>query len=120
MSLNPLILEECPPVMSLGKRIAQGFKFVWDQEQCLLFTPNGDRVTLQVEHNVPVLVQEVNISAADLNERLKCEGDAYAGEEVPRGVEPHEPGGHDGADDPNGDVEGENEEEEEPEELPAK
>eukprot|EP00971_Amphidinium_carterae_P333407 6468158-Amphidinium_carterae.3 len=122
MSLNPLVLDECPPVMSLGRRIAQGFKFVWDKEECTLITPNGDRVNLQVENHVPVFIQEVTTDVANLDERLKSEGYAYAGEEETTGsAGPSEPDGHDGSVHQDGDMAGkEDEEEEEMEELPSK
>eukprot|EP00971_Amphidinium_carterae_P351160 6491948-Amphidinium_carterae.1 len=123
MSLNPLVLDECPPVMSLGRRIAQGFKFVWDKEECTLITPNGGRVELQVENHVPVLIQEVTTDVDNTDERLKSEGYAYAGEEEITGsAGPSEPDGHDGSGHHDGDMAGERdeEEEEETEELPSK
>eukprot|EP00971_Amphidinium_carterae_P097772 1934644-Amphidinium_carterae.1 len=123
LSLNPLVLDECPAVMSLGKRIAQGFKFVWDMEECVLFTPNGDKVVLQVENNVPIMIEEVSTDAISLEDRLKCEGNACAGEEIVGDAEPSGPDGHDGAGTPSGDVgreSEEQEEEEEDEELPSK
>eukprot|EP00971_Amphidinium_carterae_P336444 6472816-Amphidinium_carterae.2 len=120
--LNPLILDECPPVISLGKRVAQGFKFVWSEHECALFTPNGDKVVLQVENHVPVLVQEVNSHLTASVEWLKHEGDACPGEDITEGPESSEPDGHDEASAPSGAMEGEEEaeEEEDAEELPSR
>eukprot|EP00971_Amphidinium_carterae_P349606 6491104-Amphidinium_carterae.1 len=115
-SMNPLVLDECPPVMSLGRRIEQGFKFFWDQSACVLVTPNGEKINLQVEGHVPVLTQEVHSHDASPSDRLKCEGDACAGEDITG------EGGadrHGGADAPDDAVEREEEEEEE-EEITSK
>eukprot|EP00971_Amphidinium_carterae_P292722 5811456-Amphidinium_carterae.1 len=124
MSLSPLILDECPPVMSLGRRVAQGFRFSWDEHECVLFTPNGNKVVLQVENYVPILVQEVPSHIADFNDWLKPESDACPGEEVTGEAELPEPEGHGGTDAPSGAMEGEKEEEEEEgdemEEIPTK
>eukprot|EP00971_Amphidinium_carterae_P343600 6483442-Amphidinium_carterae.1 len=124
VSLNPLILDECPPVLSLGRRVAQGFRFTWDVHECALYNPNGEKVVLQVENYVPILVQEVPSHTADFDERLKHGCDACPGEDITGEAELPEPGRHGGTDAPSGAMEGENEEEkeedDEEEELPSK
>eukprot|EP00971_Amphidinium_carterae_P141279 2799139-Amphidinium_carterae.4 len=118
-SVRPLILDECPPVISLGQRIAQGFRFEWSMHECVLITPNEEKVVLQVKNHVPILVQEVSSNCADSDLWLKSEGNAYPGEDLTEGPESSEPDRHDEASAPGGAMEGEGEEEE-TEELPSK
>eukprot|EP00971_Amphidinium_carterae_P349384 6490992-Amphidinium_carterae.1 len=55
-SVNALVLDKCPPVLSLGRRIEQGYKFAWDGTNgACLTAPTGKVIRLRVVNHVPVL-----------------------------------------------------------------
>eukprot|EP00971_Amphidinium_carterae_P059634 1179298-Amphidinium_carterae.2 len=54
--VTALVLDKCPPVLSLGRRVAQGYSFVWDSENgACLKSPSGKVIHLRVENHVPIL-----------------------------------------------------------------
>eukprot|EP00971_Amphidinium_carterae_P340283 6478544-Amphidinium_carterae.1 len=54
--VTALVLEKCPPVLSLGRRIAAGYRFEWSSKDgAQLTTPVGKVVQLEVENHVPIL-----------------------------------------------------------------
>eukprot|EP00971_Amphidinium_carterae_P017197 339333-Amphidinium_carterae.2 len=63
--VEPLLLAECPPVLSIGKRIEEGFAFHWTQEQCILVCPNGCETQLEVRGRVPMIVDREIAMPAD-------------------------------------------------------
>eukprot|EP00971_Amphidinium_carterae_P299247 5945300-Amphidinium_carterae.2 len=54
--VSALVLDKCPPVLSLGRRIVQGYSFEWDSTSgARLRTPSGKVISLRVENHVPIL-----------------------------------------------------------------
>ena len=56
-SVSPLILEESPAVLSIGRRcMLDGYEFHWPKyKKPYLISPNGYRIELEVENFVPYL-----------------------------------------------------------------
>eukprot|EP00971_Amphidinium_carterae_P336950 6473550-Amphidinium_carterae.1 len=78
--LSPYVLESCPPVLSLGRRVIHdGFDFVWkasDPQHPKLISPNGDVTMLSVERCVPMLIEqpEENVAVVNACEPFTAEG----------------------------------------------
>eukprot|EP00971_Amphidinium_carterae_P068030 1346581-Amphidinium_carterae.1 len=65
VELQPLILPQCPPVMSVGRRVIKdGFSFVWnasEPQRPYLIDPCGNKIALGVEGYVPILCEDGSI-----------------------------------------------------------
>ena len=70
ISTRPFVLDECPAILSLGQRIADGYSFEWSPGSTPTLTaPNGRKISLKVDNYVPVITSEVlRILAASSNE----------------------------------------------------
>ena len=57
--VSAIVLDKCPPVVSLGKLVEQGYRFEWKMEgedhRAILQSPDGSTLNLSVEGRVPVL-----------------------------------------------------------------
>eukprot|EP00971_Amphidinium_carterae_P266147 5279493-Amphidinium_carterae.5 len=61
--VTALMLEKCPPVLSLGRHIAQGNSFAWNSANgACLKAPNGGVICLRVENHVPVLGESLYVA----------------------------------------------------------
>eukprot|EP00971_Amphidinium_carterae_P196349 3895817-Amphidinium_carterae.2 len=65
--VEPLLLDECPPVLSIGKRVEEGFSFHWTPEKCMLVCPNGCETLLEVRGRVPLLIERDYAMPAELD-----------------------------------------------------
>eukprot|EP00971_Amphidinium_carterae_P026469 522097-Amphidinium_carterae.1 len=78
--VNPYLLDSCPPVLSLGKRVIyEGFDFIWkasDPNCPRLVAPNGEITTLTVERCVPMLVEQCaeNVAVASACDPIIADG----------------------------------------------
>eukprot|EP00971_Amphidinium_carterae_P351479 6492135-Amphidinium_carterae.1 len=55
-ALEPVVLEQCPPVMSIGRRVEEeGHEFHWTPGCAELITPEGKRVRFDVKSYVPMM-----------------------------------------------------------------
>ena len=64
--LRPYVLDDCPPVISVGQRVENdGFSFQWHHgSPPVLISPEGKRIELTVQNHVPYLLEETRIDAA--------------------------------------------------------
>jgi len=54
--VNTLLLKNTPPVLSVGRRIEEGYSFIWRAgHKPYLKTPDGERIELEVRDYVPYL-----------------------------------------------------------------
>eukprot|EP00971_Amphidinium_carterae_P246201 4889689-Amphidinium_carterae.3 len=80
IQVEPLLLEECPPVLSIGRRVEEGFSFHWTPEECVLICPNGCSTQLEVRGRVPLLPDSESALPADEEVGAKtCATSAPAG-----------------------------------------
>ena len=70
INTQPFVLDECPAILSLGQRIADGYSFEWSPDATPTLTaPNGRKISLKVDNYVPVITAEVlKMLAAPLDE----------------------------------------------------
>jgi hypothetical protein len=59
-SVNPLVLENTPPVLSIGQRVIRdNWKFEWTQSAGPVFTkPDGATIQMSVKNFVPIIVED--------------------------------------------------------------
>ena len=59
-SVNPLVLENTPPVLSIGQRVIHdNWKFEWTQSAGPVFTkPDGATIQMSVKNFVPIIVED--------------------------------------------------------------
>jgi hypothetical protein len=54
--VNTLLLKNTPPVLSVGRRIEEGYSFIWRTgHKPYLQAPNGEKTELEVRDYVPYL-----------------------------------------------------------------
>eukprot|EP00971_Amphidinium_carterae_P313941 6239549-Amphidinium_carterae.1 len=83
-ALEPVVLEQCPPVMSIGRRVEEeGYEFHWVPGCAELVTPTGNRVSFDVKGYVPLMNDACEVCRGD--DRIACPADEC------------EEGAHDGA-----------------------
>ena len=72
ISTRPFVLDECPAILSLGQRIADGYSFEWLPDTTPTLTaPNGRKISLKVDNFVPVITAEVlKMLAASSDENI--------------------------------------------------
>ena len=60
ITTSPFVLDNCPPILSLGQRIADGYSFEWlHAQEPHLIAPNGKRIRLRVDNHVPMIDSHV-------------------------------------------------------------
>ena len=59
-SVNPLVLQNTPPVLSIGQRVVNAnWKFEWTQSAGPIFTkPDGNTIKMSVKNFVPIIVED--------------------------------------------------------------
>ena len=59
-SVNPLVLQNTPPVLSIGQRVVnEGWKFEWTRSAGPIFVkPDGSIINMSVKNFVPIIVED--------------------------------------------------------------
>eukprot|EP00971_Amphidinium_carterae_P298244 5926189-Amphidinium_carterae.4 len=81
--VSALMLEKCPPVLSLGQRIAQGYKFTWcSAHGSCLTVPSGKVIHMRTVNYVPILDEGTHGSMLEQGQEDEqgCPSEVHEGE----------------------------------------